>query len=375
MVVVSTIIIATVVCLVTPAMKFGTLLAVHQVRDVYMTAVMIDLAGPELSAEERDILGHPAVGGVIYFTRNFVEQDQLQELIRQTRAAARNPLILAVDHEGGRVQRFRQGFSAIPPMADILRSNSSQVQALAHAQELAWLMASEVLAMDIDISFAPVLDVNGISQVIGDRAFAAHADAIVPIARAFIKGMHQAGMKATGKHFPGHGSVLADSHIDIPVDERSWEEIKATDLPPFIELANCLDAIMPAHVIYPAVDDKPAGFSQYWLQDILRAQLQFSGVIFSDDLAMAGATVAGTMAERAHAALDAGCDMVLACNDRAGAISVIEAVEPLLEQRSRQATRCYELLAKAAAMPMKTLQNHPRWHAAQKILAHYRNDQ
>src|SRR5690554_3890995 len=156
-----------------------------------MTAVMIDLKGTELSAEERELLAHPAVGGVIFFTRNYENQQQLSELVRQTRAAARNPLILAVDHEGGRVQRFRQGFSEIPPMADILRSNSSQVQALTHAQELAWLMASEVLAMDIDISFAPVLDVNGISQVIGDRAFAAHADAIVPIARAFIKGMHQ----------------------------------------------------------------------------------------------------------------------------------------------------------------------------------------
>src|SRR5690554_3694831 len=340
-----------------------------------MTAVMIDLEGTDLTAEERELLAHPAVGGVILFTRNFHDQDQLLELIRQTRAAARNPLIIAVDHEGGRVQRFREGFSAIPAMQDILVKAKHSEQALQWAQELGWLMAAEVLAMDIDISFAPVLDVNGISEVIGNRAFAEQAADIIPVARAFIRGMHQAGMKVTGKHFPGHGSVRADSHFEIPIDERSWETIRDTDLPPFVELASCLDAIMPAHVIYPAVDDKPAGFSQYWLQDILRAQLQFSGVIFSDDLAMAGATVAGTMAERAHAALDAGCDMVLACNDRAGAISVIEAVEPLLEQRSRQATRCYELLAKAAAMPMKTLQIHPRWHAAQKILAHYRNDQ
>ncbi len=334
-----------------------------------MTAVMIDLEGPEITQEERELLGHPAVGGVIYFTRNFADQDQLQELVRQTRAAARNPLILAVDHEGGRVQRFREGFTQIPAMADILRLAENHEQALQWSQELAWLMASEVLAMDIDISFAPVLDVNGISEVIGNRAFATHADSVIPVARAFIKGMHQAGMKVTGKHFPGHGSVKADSHFEIPIDERSWEEIRDVDLPPFLELANCLDAIMPAHVIYPAVDDKPAGFSEHWLQDILRAQLQFNGVIFSDDLAMAGATVAGTMAERAYAALQAGCDMVLACNDRAGAIEVIEAVEPMLEERSRQLTRCYELLSKSASMPMDTLRNHPRWHAAQKVIA------
>lgn len=333
-----------------------------------MTAVMIDLSGYELTAEERDLLAHPAVGGVIFFTRNYHDPEQLTELVRQTRAAARNPLILAVDHEGGRVQRFRDGFSAIPAMSDIARKAHSDDEAIQWAQELGWLMAAEVLAMDIDLSFAPVLDVNGISEVIGDRAFGTNSATLIPLARAFIRGMHQAGMKATGKHFPGHGSVRADSHFEIPIDERSWEEIRDTDLPPFVELAACVDAIMPAHVIYPAVDDKPAGFSTYWLQDILRAQLQFKGIIFSDDLGMAGATVAGTMTERAHAALDAGCDMVLVCNDRAGAIEVIEALETRIEESQANSAKCYELLAKPAGMTLSVLRNHPRWHAAQAIL-------
>lgn len=333
-----------------------------------MTAVMIDLEGMELTAEERDMLAHPAVGGVILFTRNFHDQTQLLELIRQTRAAARNPLIIAVDHEGGRVQRFREGFSAIPAMQDILRKAKQHDQALQWAQELGWLMAAEVLAMDIDISFAPVLDINGISEVIGNRAFAEEAADVIPVARAFIRGMHQAGMKVTGKHFPGHGSVRADSHIEIPVDERSWEAIRATDLPPFIELASCLDAMMPAHVIYPAVDDKPAGFSSFWLQDILRAQLQFKGIIFSDDLGMAGATVAGSMTERAEAAIKAGCDMVLVCNDRAGAIEVLEALESYVQNEQKQSAKCYQQLAKPAGMSMSILINHPRWHAAQAIL-------
>lgn len=333
-----------------------------------MTAVMIDLSGFELTAEERELLAHPAVGGVIFFSRNYHDPEQLMELVRQTRAAARNPLILAVDHEGGRVQRFRDGFSAIPPMADILKCAANEDEALHFAQELGWLMAAEVLAMDIDLSFAPVLDVNGISEVIGDRAFATQAPDIIPVARAFIRGMHQAGMKATGKHFPGHGSVRADSHFEVPIDERSWDEIRDIDLPPFVELATCIDAVMPAHVIYPAVDDKPAGFSSYWLQDILRAQLQFKGVIFSDDLGMAGATVAGSMTERAHAALNAGCDMVLVCNDRAGAIEVLEALESRISEANKQNTKCYELLAKPAGMTRSVLRNHPRWHAAQGIL-------
>lgn len=336
-----------------------------------MTAVMIDLEGTELTQVERELVAHPAVGGVIFFTRNFASQEQLQELVRQTRAAASNPLILAVDHEGGRVQRFREGFSSIPAMGKILPQSSSLEEAQHICQELGWLMASEVLAMDIDISFAPVLDINGISEVIGERAFASSAEQVSLLARSWIKGMHHAGMKVTGKHFPGHGSVQADSHIAAPVDERPWEAILKTDLPPFVELANCLDAIMPAHVIYPDIDDKPAGFSERWLQHILRAQLGFKGVIFSDDLAMAAAQAAGDMPDRARAALRAGCDMVLACNDRSGAEAVLTAMESELAAIDRQPNSCYERLAKRAALGMPMLRNHPRWHQAQALLQRF----
>ncbi|MBW8192602.1 beta-N-acetylhexosaminidase [Neiella marina] len=289
-----------------------------------MGPLMLDLQSKTLQADEHDLLQHPAVGGVILFTRNFETRTQLNHFVAEIREVAGKPLLLAVDHEGGRVQRFRSGFSAIPAMGKIAELvNEHSWSELQLARELGWLMAAEVLACDIDISFAPVLDLNGISEVIGDRAFADNPAQVTELAAAFIDGMHDAGMKCTGKHYPGHGSVAADSHIAIPVDDRSEADV-AQDEVVFKDLIGSkrLDAMMPAHVIYPQLDDKPAGFSPYWLNR-LRQQLGFDGVIFSDDLAMKGAEPMGSYPQRAKAALLAGCDMVLLCNDRAGVLELL----------------------------------------------------
>ena len=291
-----------------------------------MSAVMLDIDGLELNAEDKNLLDHPSVGGLILFSRNYHDPRQLQSLCKAIRQAARQDIVIAIDHEGGRVQRCREHFSAIPAMASFERYAASQAEADMWAQQMGWLMASEVLANGIDFSFAPVIDVNGVSEVIGDRAFSSDVKVIERIASCFIQGMRHAGMAATGKHFPGHGSVQADSHIAIPVDEREPGAIAALDLLPFKGLSNELQGIMPAHVIYPQVDSLPAGFSKHWLQDVLRKQLNFQGVIFSDDLAMHGATVVGDMRTRAEMALAAGCDMILVCNDRAGAIDVVDNV-------------------------------------------------
>jgi beta-N-acetylhexosaminidase len=234
--------------------------------------------------------------------------------------------LIAVDQEGGRVQRFRDGFVRLPPMAALgRRYDQSPQAAVEEAVLLGELMASELTELDIDLSFAPVLDLDyGTSTVIGDRSFHGDADAMIALASAFIDGMSAAGMAATGKHFPGHGHVVADSHLELPVDPRPLAEIEAADLRPFVALAQKLDGIMPAHVIYSAVENQTAGFSRYWLQTRLREQMGFRGVIFSDDLSMAGAHGVGGYPERARAALEAGCDMVLACNNRAGAEQVLD---------------------------------------------------
>jgi beta-N-acetylhexosaminidase len=279
--------------------------------------VMIDVVGQRLCDDDVRRLQHPLVGGVILFSRNYQDPEQLKALTAQIRAVRTPPLLIAVDHEGGRVQRFREGFTPIPAMREfgkIWDINPKRAKQL--AQEAGWILAAELRAHGVDFSFAPVLDMDyGDSLVIGNRAFHLNMQAIHELAYALMLGLRRGGMQAVGKHFPGHGFVKADSHVSIPVDERSFDEIAQQDMQPFrMMIDDGLAAMMPAHVIYPKVDDKPAGFSQRWLQKVLRERLGFDGVIFSDDLSMEGATVAGDVTARANAALQAGCDMVLVCN-------------------------------------------------------------
>ncbi len=304
--------------------------------------LMLDLEQTHLSAAERDLLQEPEVGGVILFGRNFTDLAQLHALVQDIRSL-RPDLLLAVDHEGGRVQRFRTGFTRLPPMGRLGQVwQQDPVLASEYAFSCGWLLAAELLAVGIDFSFAPVLDREyGRSRVIGDRAFSTDPLVILALAEPLMKGMHAAGMATVGKHFPGHGWVEADSHVDIPRDMREEAVIVGDDMTIFSTLMgqNLVDAIMPAHVIYERVDPVPAGFSHYWLQTLLRGQLGFDGVIFSDDLNMEGAGVAGSYGARAEAALTAGCDMALVCNNRPGALEALQTLKTLGVQPNQRLAR------------------------------------
>ncbi|WP_237056017.1 beta-N-acetylhexosaminidase [Microbulbifer sediminum] len=319
--------------------------------------VMVDVGGTELTAEDRELLRHPLVGGLIFFARNYSGRDQLRKLVAEIREV-RPEILLAVDQEGGRVQRFRDGFTRLPSM-QLLAANAKPGQ----LRDAGWLLAAELRAEDIDFSFAPVLDADDQHcRIVGDRSFAADPAQVASLVRPFMEGMHEAGMATTGKHFPGHGHVLEDSHEELPEDERSLEQVMASDALPFIECmeAGELDAVMPAHIRFVRVDHNPVGFSRLWLQQILRGELGFNGVIFSDDLSMEGAGAAGGYGARIRAAMDAGCDMGVVCNNRQGALECLEALQgftPPAESR----TRLRRMRGQPGAMDWETLQQDGRW--------------
>ncbi|WP_449434005.1 beta-N-acetylhexosaminidase [Pseudomonas putida] len=286
-------------------------------------ALMVDIDGQWLTPDDRRLLCQPEVAGLIIFARNIAHPRQVRDLCAAVRAM-RPDLIIAVDQEGGRVQRLREGFVRLPSMRQIAMSDNAERL----AGHCGWLMATEVLAIGLDLSFAPVLDLDhGRSAVIGERAFDGDPQRVTALAGAFIRGMNAAGMAACGKHFPGHGGVEVDSHVAIPTDDRSLKELRKADLLPFARLTRQLSAVMPAHVIYSQVDNKPAGFSRRWIQEILRRELGFEGLIFTDDLSMVGASGVGDIADRVEAAFSAGCDVGLVCNDRASAELALVAAQ------------------------------------------------
>lgn len=294
--------------------------------------IMLDVAGLTLAQDEKEKINHPNTGAVILFSRNYQNPEQVVELINSIRAARHGNILIAVDQEGGRVQRFQQGFTRLP-------SASSYAQAPELAESAGWLIAAELLAVGVDFSFAPVLDIDcGVSEIIGNRSFSTDPILATRLSSLFRKGMNEAGMAATGKHFPGHGAVALDSHLTLPIDERDLDDIRAKDLLPFKQLIEeGLEGIMPAHVVYPKIDPNPAGFSPFWIQQVLRKELNFNGTVFSDDLSMEGAASVGDFPERARLAQLAGCDMILVCNNPAAAEQVLDALpitqDPIREQR------------------------------------------
>jgi beta-N-acetylhexosaminidase len=329
---------------------------------------MVDVAGLELTPEDRDVLCHPLVGSVILFTRNYRDSAQLAKLVADIHAVRSPALIVAVDQEGGRVQRFRPEFSLLPPPRRIGHEyDLDRKSGVTLARSMGWLMAAELRAHGVDLSFAPCVDLDyGVSEVIGDRAFHAKPEAVAELALAWVRGMHDAGMAATAKHFPGHGAVVADSHQSLPVDRRDWSELAADVLPYRRLIANGLPGVMVAHVLFPAVAPEPASLSRRWIQNALREELRFEGAIFTDDLSMGGAKEFGDIVARASAALAAGCDVLPVCNDRASVVTLLDELDHEIQPSSH--LRLVRKRGKAAPERGALLAGEP-WRASQELLA------
>jgi beta-N-acetylhexosaminidase len=328
--------------------------------------LMVDVAGKALTPEDREVLRHPLVGSVILFTRNYDNPEQLAALVTDIRGLRSPPLLVAVDHEGGRVQRFRSGFSVLPPARRIGQEfDLNAAQGLAMARSLAWLMAVELRVLGIDFSFAPCVDLDyGVSEIIGDRAYHSNPEQVARLALAAMQGMRQAGMAATAKHFPGHGAVVADSHLALPVDRRELADLAADLLPYRRLIPNELAAIMMGHVLFPAVDAVPASFSRRWVTEILRGEFDFRGVIFADDLTMEGASTMGGIVARAEAALEAGCDVLPVCNRRATVVELLDGLKSrpgpasqlrILRMRGKDAPERGALLASSEYLACRDL--------------------
>lgn len=333
--------------------------------------LMLDIEGTRLTSEDNDLLTRPEVGGVILFSRNIEDADQVQCLCADIRRV-RPDVLLGIDQEGGRVQRLRKGVTRMPSMSVLAEGYHDAPESVTQrCQDAGWLLGLEMAACGLDVVFAPVLDVDsGFSSVIGDRSFSGEPHVVTTLAGAFINGMHEAGMVAVGKHFPGHGGVAMDSHHEFPIDPRSMETLRARDLVPFAALASRLEGMMPAHVVYSCFDERPAGFSPNWL-GMLREDVGFKGAIFSDDLSMVGASVAGDVAQRVSAALDAGCDMTLVCNDRDAVMNALPVC------RDRQGKRQARLRYGRARPNLASLSALSRWrraHARLEALASQQSD-
>lgn len=332
--------------------------------------VIIDIAGLSLTEDDKRLLSSPWVGGIILFSRNYSDRAQLDNLVAEIRAV-NAALLIAVDHEGGRVQRFRSGFTRIPPMQRLERAFLDDRElGLVHARDIGWLLASELIASGVDISFAPVLDVDrDFSSIIGDRSFSADPSIVTLLTDVFIDGMHEAGMAATGKHFPGHGGIREDSHLELPIDKRELTELLNRDLIPFKALLPKLDAVMPAHILFSAIDDQPVGFSSWWLQTYLRGELGYKGIIFSDDLTMEGAVFAGNYGERALAALSAGCDSILICNNREGTEEALTALDSHFDeaQRAEVQRSPLHLMSARDNLDWNDLKSSKRWQQTEAL--------